>query len=373
MENKDESLPKNTRGRKPTPKKSFSLDDYKRKKGSEDIPQKPLRWLKLSKAVQKATGLPGVPMGYSTLFRGFTNTGKSTALCEAFVSSQKEGALPIFINTEGNSNYNRLKLMGFDENLPHIFVDNEYLLTNFGKKQDPKRNKAAIEDLAECIEDFLYDQESGNLPYDLVFLIDSIGTLDCIKTINAKEKSSADNNMWNAGAYEKAFKYLLNDVIPSSRKVTKQYTNTIIAVQKIWIDNMGAGVVKHKGGEAFYYGSRLIYHFGGIAAHATKVITAISKGREVAYGVDTKVSVAKNHIDGDLGGISLDGKIMSVPHGFIFAEDLNQYKKDNILYFRKILGEEINPEDIKDKFVNNKAADDDAGIDYSNFIGEVNG
>lgn len=369
MAKKENNVPVNDKARTPTKKKNFSLDNYKKKKGNEDVPQKPLKWLKCSSALEKATGLPGFPMGYVSLARGFTNTGKSTAIAEAIVAAQKQGALPIIINTEGNSNENRLKMMGFDEELPHIFIDNDYLLTNFGKKQDPKRSEASIEDLAECIKDFIYDQDQGHLPYDLVFLIDSIGTLDCIRTINAQEKNTSDNNMWNAGAYEKSFKYLLNNTIPSSRKEGRPYTNTLIAVQKIWIDNMGAGVVKHKGGEAIFYGSRLVYHFGGIAAHSTSVVKATSKKREVAYGIDTKVSVAKNHIDGPLGGISLEGKIMSMPHGFIFNEELDKYKKENILYFRNILEDDgLTADQINDKFEKNKAADQDAGINYDDFI-----
>ena len=161
----------------------------------------------------------------------------------------------------------------------------------------------------------------------------------------------------------------MNNTIPGSRKQNKPYTNSLIAVQKIWIDNLGAGVVKHKGGEAIYYGSRLVYHFGGVAAHSTSVVKATSKKREVAYAIDTKVGVAKNHIDGDLGGISLEGKIVSTPHGFIFAEDLDQYKKDNILYFRNILGDEsITADAIDNTYETNKAADNDAGIDYNKFI-----
>jgi len=352
---KKNNIPSTSKTRKPSAKKSFSLDNYKKKKGNEDVSNKPLRWLKLSPALQKATGLPGFPMGYTSLARGFSNTGKSTALCEAAVAAQKVGALPIFINTEGNSNENRLKIMGFDFDLPHISIDNDYILQNFGKLQDAKRGEASIEDLADCIRDFLYDQEVGDLPYDLVFLIDSIGTLDCIRSINAQEKNTSDNNMWNAGTYEKSFKYLLNNTIPSSRKVTRPYTNTLIAVQKIWIDNMGAGVVKHKGGEAFFFGCRLGFHFGGIAAHSTTSVKATSKGREVAYGTDTKVSVFKNHVDGPLGGISLEGRIMSMPHGFIFKEDLDEYKKKNILYFRNILEDDsLTADQIIDTYEKNK-------------------
>ena len=162
--------------------------------------------------------------------------------------------------------------------------------------------------------------------------------------------------MWNAGAFEHAFKSLINSRIPSSRKQNKEYINTMIAVQKIWIDNMGAGVVKHKGGEAFFYGARLIFHHGGIAAHTTKLVGATSKGRSVNYGVEAKISIAKNHIDGPLGGISMEGKLISTPHGFIFAEDIDGYKKDHIKYFRDILGDDtISAEDIGNKYtdVNN--------------------
>lgn len=342
--------------RKPTAKKSFSLQDFKKSIGGEDVPDKPLKWINCSPALQKATGLPGFPMGYVSLARGFSNTGKSTAVCEAIVSAQQNGILPIIIDTENNLGHERLKMMGFDWDGDYIMVDNEFLLEQFGKKKDKNRNEAAIEDMADAIKYFLTAQANGQLPFDLLFAIDSLGTLDCIKTINALEKDTSDNNMWNAGAFEKSFKYLLNNTIPNSRKENKEYTNTMVGVQKIWIDSMGAGVVKHKGGETFYYGSRLIFHFGGIAAHSTKVVKATSKGRDVAYGIDTKVNVAKNQIDGELGGISLQGSIMSMPHGFIFNEDLNEYKKEHIQYFRNILDDDsITADQIKDQFEKNKA------------------
>ena len=335
---KKEDVPNNKKTRKPTAKKTFSLDDFKKTIGAEDIPDKPLEWLRLSPAIQKATGLPGFPIGYTAIARGFSNTGKSTAIAEAAVVSQKMGRMPVLIDTEGNLSRERLKLMGFDFNGTFISINNEFLLEKFGKKQDKNRGEAAIEDMAEAIKFLLKEQELGHVPYGMDFLIDSIGTLDCIRTINAQEKNTSDNNMWNAGAYEKSFKYLLNNTIPGSRKQNKEYTNSLIAVQKIWIDSMGAGVVKHKGGEAFFFGCRLGYHFGGIASHGTSVVKAENTKdgvkRTVVYGVDTKVSVFKNHIDGPLGGISLEGKIMSTPHGFIFEEDLQKYKKENIAYFR---------------------------------------
>ncbi len=349
-------VPQNKK-RKPTSKKSFSMNDFKKKLIGIDIPDKNLEWIPLSKAMQKATGLPGIPMGYVSLARGFSNTGKSTALVEAMVASQKMKVngvdiLPIIFDTENNLGKKRLEMMGFDFNKNYLILDNEFLLYNFGKKKDKSRREASIEDLADAIYYFIDEQENGRLPYHILFGIDSLGSLDCIRTINALEKNTSDNNMWNAGAFEKTFKYLLNSKIPSSRKQNKKFVNSILGIQKIWLDSMSGGrpTVKHKGGETFYYGARLIYHYGGIMTHGTSFVKATNKEREVAYGIDTKVSVAKNQIDSELGGISLEGKIMSVPHGFVFKDDLKEYKKEHISFFRNILGNDVNPEDITDKF-----------------------
>lgn len=343
-------VPTNKKTRKPTQKKEFSLDNYKKKIGLDDFPDKETKWIKISKAMENATGLPGFPMGYVSLVRGFSNTGKSTALCEAIVSAQKMGILPIIIDTENNIGKNRLSRMGFDWDGPHILINNDFLLEEFGKKQDSKRKEASIEDLATCIHYFLDEQDSGELPMDLLFAIDSLGTLDCIRTINAQEKKTDDNNMWNAGAFEKAFKYLLNNTFPSSRKSNKPFTNTIIGVQKIWIDSMGQGVVKHKGGETFFYGSRLIYHFGGIAAHGTRKVIAVRDKEQIAYGIDTKVNVVKNQIDGNRGGVSKEGEIISTPHGFVHKSGLDEYKKEHLSYFKEMLDGNVTPEEIKDEY-----------------------
>lgn len=362
------NIPKRNMTKKEITKKEFSLDDYKKGLMGEGVSDRELIWYTLSQAMQEETGLPGFPRGYVSLARGHSNTGKSTALCEAVVSAQQIGDLPIIIDTENNIGKKRLEKMGFDWNAPHIYIDNEYLLEAFGLKQDKNRLEASIEDLAEAVKFFILEQKHGKLPYNILFAIDSIGTLDCIKTINALEKNTSDNNMWNAGAFEKSFKYLLNSTIPNSRKSNSEFVNTMIGVQKIWIDNMGNGVVKHKGGETFYYGSRLIYHFGGIVSHGASVVKAVSDKKEVAYGVEAKVSVAKNQIDSDLGGISLQGSVISTPHGFIAKEAINDYKKEHIKYFRSILGENVDIEDIKDKFEAIKG-DSETESGYDEYVG----
>jgi hypothetical protein len=354
--------------RKPTKKKTFSLDDFKKKTGIENVSDKPLTWYKTSPALQEATGLPGFPRGYVSLSRGFSNTGKSTSVSEAAVAAQKMGDLVIFIDTENNIGSNRLEMMGLD--LTNVIkIDNEFLLKNFGKAKDKNRSEAAIEDMADCITHFLNLQDAGDLPQNICFIIDSLGTLDCVRSINAHDKGTSDNNMWNAGAFEHSFKYLLNSRIPASRKASKEYINTIIGVQKIWLDSMAGGmpVVKHKGGEAFFFGSRLIYHHGGTMTHGTKKIMATSRKRDVVFGIESKVAVVKNQIDGPLGGINMEGKLISTPHGFIGTEkeDKDNYKKDHMQYFRNVLGGDVDPESIKTEYTE----DDDLNFDFD--TGEV--
>jgi hypothetical protein len=342
----EKDVPANQPLRKPTPKKTFSLDDFKKKVGSEDIQDKPLVWIKIDDAMEEITGMPGFPKGYVTTCCGFSNSGKSTAICMGIVNSQKMGLLPIIIDLENNLSKYRLTIMGFDWDKPHIFIDNEYLLERFGRPLDKTRNFASIEDLANCVRFFLREQADGNLPMELVFAIDSIGTLNCNKTITAAEKNEADSNFWNAGAYEKEFMYLCNDIIPNSRKTNKPYTNTVIAVQKIGFDAMNKSITM-KGGRTWEYVPRLQYYFGGILTKGVKKITATSLKREMSYGVSVKVNVLKNQIDGPLGGISMEGNIISVPHGFITPDGVEEYKKKNILYFRKLFGsEDLNADDI---------------------------
>jgi len=359
--------------RKPTPKKSFSLDDFKKKIGAAPVESKPLVWIPIDNGLKEATGMPGIPKGYVSLFRGYSNTGKSTALMRSIVNAQKMGDFPIIIDTENNIDEGNLRLtnMGFDWDGEYLLINNKYLLDNFGIRQNKDRKEASIEDMGKAIYHFLDTQKSGQLPRDIFIAIDSIGTLNCIKTIDAQEKDTSDNNMWNAGAYEKAFMSILNNAIPNTRKVDSEFTTTIAAVQKIWYDSMNK-VVKHKGGETFFFGSRLIYHFGGIITHGTRRVTATSKSRDLNFGFENKVNIAKNHVDGEWGGISLEGKIISTPTGFIYGSKENEaaYKKENILYFRnKFDDDNLSADDIEFK---SKAMDVDGNILFEDDLIERN-
>jgi len=329
-------------------KPTFNINNYKKDEGYADdsVKDKPIRFIPLSDDFAKITGLPGVAMGYVQLYRGYTNTGKSTAVYEGVKGCQQIGVLPIIIDTETNWSWEHAKEIGIefkeviDEETGEvtnyegffIYVDNDILLKKYGnydyaeaKRKKDYRTECAIEDVAYLVDDLLEEQNNGKLNIELCFFWDSIGSIDCFKGIVSKSK----NNMWNAGALESSFKAIFNHKIPSSRKEGKVYTNTFAAVQKIWIDSMqGAGVIKHKGGEAAFYAARLIVHFGGIASHGTKQLIATSNNKQYGFGIETNIKVIKNQVN----GLTWEGKIASTPHGFINPENKLDYLAKNKKY-----------------------------------------
>lgn len=325
-------------------KKDFDLDAVMAENGlNSTVKDKELEWIPLSSAFHEATGIPGIPKGYVTLFRGFSNTGKSTGMYEGIRACQKMGILPVIIDTENNFSWEYAKTIGvkFDEVLDEetgeiinykgdfIYINTTTLKNKYGcfdysdgKWKKENRGKAVLEDVAHLIGDLEDLQSAGKLDKELCFFWDSIGSINCFKGVMSK----ANNNMWNAGALSSAFNDIINDSIPSSRKEGQPYTNTFFGVQKIWLDSMqGAGVIKHKGGEAFFYGARLIVHMGGITSHGTSRLKASASGNDYFYATKTKIKVEKNQIN----GIEYSGEIASTPHGYINPDKKNDYVKEH--------------------------------------------
>lgn len=335
-------------------KTNYDFDSFKKSQGiQEAVSDKELSWIPLSKAWHDALKLPGFPRGYVSSVRGYTNTGKSTAFYEAIAGAQRIGDLPVIYETEGNFNWEHAKTCGvqFEEVVDEstgeiknvgrfILMTNEDLLKAYenydhqhsksGKK--PLRYEPVIEDIALHMTELLNAQAEGLLQENLCFLWDSIGTLNGFKSAI----SSTTNNMWNAGSM-KCFQPIVNFRIPSSRRGDKPFTNTFICVQKIWYDSMNMKI-KHSCGEFMFYNSRLIVHLGGIVSHGTAKLKATSLGNDFQYGIETKISCEKNHIN----GLEKKGKIASTPHGYWNPNELDEYKKEHREFIHEKLKVEYN-------------------------------
>lgn len=319
-------------------KGGFSLDNFKKNKGfsSQSVKFKSQDWIKTSQAFQDITSLPGIPAGHITLLRGHSDTGKTTLLLEAAVNAQKAGVLPVFIITEMKWSWPHAQTMGLqveevvDESTGEVTDYQGFFL------YADRGTLNTIEDVSAYILDLLDEQKKGNLPYDLCFFWDSVGSVPCELSV----RSNKNNNEWNAGAMSTQFGNNLNQKILLSRKEGSKYTNTLVAINKVWTMKpehpMGQPKLQNKGGMAMWYDATLIITFGNITNPGTSKIKAIAKGKEYEFAKKTKVQIEKNHIN----GIQSRGAIVMTQHGFIDDEKkaIDKYKDTYKESWANILG-----------------------------------
>jgi len=316
----------------------FSLTSFKKKKGFSEtsVKFKPQQWIPLSKAFQDITSMPGIPAGHITLLRGHSDTGKTTALLEAAVSAQKQNILPVFIITEMKWSWEHAMEMGlkveevFDQETGELInYEGFFLYADRGTLN-------TIEDVAAYIADLIDEQSKGNLPYDLCFFWDSIGSVPCELSV----RSQKNNNEWNSGAMSTQFGNNLNQKILLSRKEGLPYTNTLVAINKVWTAKpespMGQPKLMNKGGMSMWFDATLIVTFGNITNSGTSKIKATKNGKQVEFAKRTNVQVEKNHIN----GITTRGRIVMTPHGFIedLPKAIDAYKNQHRNKWLTLLG-----------------------------------
>lgn len=341
------------------------IKQFKKDNNLNGAKDKELEWIVLPPAFQEAIKIPGIPKGFFSVVRGLPNTGKSTIKLQLIAACQRQGILPVIYETENNFPWDHAKMCGVEfedvyeevvdeetgeitkEVVDHdgffIYYDSDKLFEQYGKidhsdgsiKTKPTRPVAVIEDISYSINEYLNKQESGELPMEMCFIWDSVGSLRSYRSVT----SNVNNNQWDAGAMSQCFSTITNNRIPSSRKEGKEFTNTFFAVNKIWIDNMqmGGPQVKNKGGNEFAYGARLLIHLGGITSPSVEKLKATSSGETYYYGICTKIRIEKNQVN----DITYEGKICSLPHGLWSPrkEALDEYKKTHMKFLMDRLSE----------------------------------
>jgi hypothetical protein len=318
-------------------KSKFDLNQFKNKKGlDKNVKFKDQQWIPLSPAFQEVSSIPGIPMGHIVMLRGHSDTGKTTAMIEAAVSAQTNGILPVFIITEMKWNWDHAVQMGLDIEVTRDKDTNEVIDYEGNFIYVDRETLNSIEDVASFILDLLDEQKKGNLPYDLLFLWDSIGSIPCDLSI----RSNKNNNEWNAGAMSTQFGNNVNQKIVMSRKESSPYTNTLVVVNKVWTlkpeSPMGQPKLMNKGGYAMWYDATFVITFGNIMSAGTSKIKAIKNGKEVEFAKRTNLQIDKNHVN----GVTTRGKIVMTPHGFIMDDEkaVKEYKNQYAEDWARILG-----------------------------------
>ena len=334
-------------------KKSFDIESFKKSKFlDQSVKFKPQRWIPLSKAFQNVLSIPGIPMGHITLLRGHSDTGKTTALLEAAVAAQKMGVLPVLIITEMKWNWEHAQQMGFEMN-PVADPETGEIVDYKGFFLYIDRGSLnTIEDVAAFIADLLNEQAKGKLPFDLGFFWDSVGSVPCRLSI----ESQKNNNEWNAGAMSTQFGNFLNQKIILSRKENQPYTNTLVAVNKVWVAKPNSPMeqpkMKNKGGDTMFFDSSFVITFGNVSNSGTSKIKATKDGKDVEFAKRTKISADKNHVT----GVQTKGTVTMTVHGFIADDkaEIDAYKKEHSKEWLQILGTDsfdiVEEDDMEENF-----------------------
>ena len=330
--------------------KAFNVKDFKKSLKLPTTADKPMEWFIMPKGFTDALSLPGIPKGYFTGCCGWNSTGKSTLKNCLIASAQKQGVLPVLFETESNFDFqyaincgmDATPIMGVDEETGEekvidydgnfILFNNEAICEYCGDmdystmtKKSTKRKVAVVEDIAYIINDLLDKQESGELPVELLFIWDSVGSVGSWKSYTSK----SGNNMFDANSISVAFNSIVNTRIPSSRSQNYPYTNSFFIVNKIWdssMATMGKPSVKLKGGVSFEYALRLLIFTGKIVTSGVKKLQATLKGEKYVFGTEAPISIKKNHLPTPYN-VTYEGEIICTSHGIIAESEIDEYKK----------------------------------------------
>lgn len=337
---------------------------------------KPISFITMPPAFQESLKIPGFAQGYCHVIAGFSDTGKSLIISHLIVSAQEMGLIPVIYDTENNMSWKLLQDLGFKctpiygdveieeidketgeittrkENQiigydgDFIYYNSNILAQKYGdwdyssnKSVTKHRKQAVLEDIAKSMNELIDIQDEIGQGY--LFIWDSIGSISSFKSYSSK----SNNNMWDAGAISQAFTNIWNNLIPSSRKVSSKYTNTFVAVNKIWLDSttnqIGLPTMKLKGGDAMRYAAHgMLLRVGGALTAGTKKLTAVSKGATYRYGTVSKIAVLKNHLPSPFS-VTYEGEIICTPLGLIRKDDLAEYQKNHISDILKELNKNL--------------------------------
>lgn len=340
--------------KKPLKKKTTDFSSIRKKYSTSDK-YKEQKYFDCGEAFQKATGVPGPAMGQINMFLGHSDTGKTTALVQAAIDAQKKGVLPIFIVTEQKWSFEHAKLMGLQteyvEDGDEAYWDG-FLLYKLGFDY--------IEEAFQYVSDILDAQKKGEIPHDILFLWDSIGTIPCQMSFEGK-----GGNQHTARAISEKWGMGLAQRITSSRKEKEPYTNTMIFVNQPWVEiPEGFGQkpkIQPKGGQSIYLSCALVFLFGNQKSAGVSKLNAGAEGRKVNFAIRTKVGIHKNHMNG-LG--YADCRILATTHGFIedSKESIDKYKAEYKDYWAEVFkdaGSSVDSFELEEEDVI------EAAVDYS--------
>lgn len=278
--------------------KKFDLEDYI--ESSETVDEtvyKPLQYVIMPKPFQDAIGLPGIPLGHSTMLYGLSDSGKTDVLLKIAREAVQQDILPIIIITENKMEKARLELMGLHDKVNCIIV--EHLTT--------------LEDVYDYISMKVHDIRNKKLKMNTLILWDSVAgtpskdSFEIAKDGKITKKYGPQKNAQTIGYYNP----IIMKMVTSTRQIDSDYSLGLFMLNQAY-KNMpefpGAPTTTvPNGGEKIWFPISL-----AIEIKEGKRIKTTVEGRDLEIGLISKLKVKKNHVTGvnSTGDVVLAGSEM---------------------------------------------------------------
>ena len=260
--------------------KKFDLSKYKESIEITDVPLKKDLYVEVNDALKAVLGLPGIPVGHITQIFGMSDTGKTSLLFHIAAEAQKQDILPVMIITEGKVDWNRAKAMGFDKDSAIVNEDVEFL-----------------EDAFNFIDKITSDVSMGELPHDVMILWDSIGNTLSKDEVEKKEDGTWEkkSTMMKAAKVISERMRITSKKINDTRKISYPKGVGLVVLNQAYTQPPqfpgGPSSTVPYGGNAVWFRSSLV-----IKTSRSKKLTATKDGKDLTFGIVSKISVDKNHI-----------------------------------------------------------------------------
>jgi recombination protein RecA len=287
--------------------KKFDLQKYKATIKATELPYKKQEFIKTNEALQEVMGLEGIPLGHILQVYGPPNGGKTSLALHVAGQAQKQGVLPIFVITEDKLSTERASAMGV--NLDQAIIC----------------HATYVEDIFKHIDTFMVDQSKGELPMDILFIVDSIGNTisETSVTINKDGTTEVGGAMMKVSKILRENMRIMSHKINDTRRVNSPKTATLLFINHSYTKPPAfPGAMSTDecyGGSGISYAASII-----IKVKKSKMLKATKNGKDVTFGILSKLSVEKNHIN----GVSNSGEFAIVPDDLIANESgaIKDYK-----------------------------------------------
>lgn len=291
--------------------KNFDLENFKKTLSFTELEEKPPKYVTVCEELQACLGLPGLPLGDISEIHGDSDTGKTTIMMHAATQAQAQGVFPVLIIVEKKHRQERLKLMGFDPNKA---------IVNLTCK--------SVEDIFEFSDKIIAAVNKGKLPYDTMIFIDSLGNVNCrAARLENKDGTTTVKNVHqqNAKAITEHL-MIMSDKLGDSRYVNSPHYIGMTVLNQVYDKPAsfpgGHPTKQPRGGKKLKYTSSI-----QLETKKVKDLVAKVDGNSLSFGMISKVSVTKNHIN----GIKNTGTYV-ITNDSIFANDegaIKDYKEKN--------------------------------------------